>query len=1265
MSTPPLHPHSDAPQVLHPLDFPLHGSRLIEASAGTGKTWTIAALVLRLVLGHGGAQGHPQPLMPAHILVMTFTRAATRELSSRIRARLVQAAQCFRGQAPVPEGDPFLAALLQQYPPGPQREHAAWRLALAAEAMDEAAVFTIDAWCQRMLREHAVDSGQLAEEELSTDERSLQAQAVQDYWRQQCYGLTPAQFDAVARVWPHVDALHADLRKLLDADLPALAQPATLAQCLQAQAQQQQTLRAGWPPRVQALRDWLEVQLQQHKAHWDGRKIQAGRCTTWLDALQQWLDGDLWLPLDWPEAAWRRLTPQGLREARVASAPPLDVPEASAALEHLQQALQATAPLAAQLRLHAATQVQQRVALLKRQGRVLGFHDLLLRLVQALQAPQGARLRERITAQYPVALIDEFQDTSPLQYRLFELLYAPQVPQPDTALLLIGDPKQSIYGFRGADIHSYLRARRATQGRHYLLDTNHRSTQALVGAVNHLFGQAEARGGEGAFLFRSAQGGENPLPFVPVQARGRPEQFQTADGPVPALDIHHDLELAGVPEQRERFAARCAAQIVQWLGDAQTGFVQTGVAQADTPWRRLRPADIAVLVRSRTEAAAVRRQLQQRGVASVYLSDRDSVFDSDEAHDLMWWLQAVADPQDASLLRTGMATRLIGLGLDELAALADDDLAFEQRSSQLRALHAVWRSQGVLTMLRQTLHQFDLPARWLRESGGERRLTNVLHLAELQQEASSHLEGEHALLRWLHTQVHEDRMAGDEQILRLESDADLVQVVTVHKSKGLEYPVVCLPFAWSVPDVRAKAGEYPALPDAQGQRHQHLHWTDELKAQTAHERLREDLRLLYVALTRARHSVWLGFATVRVGNGKQCRTHDSALGCLLAGPQAALEPHDWQMQLQALAEARPALLRVVPAIPLPVPRQALAPAAPAPILALSTPYAAQFDRRWGIGSFSQLVRASAPLSVPLAAMALLRPADDELQPLAPLDVPSAPAAPPNPWAGTPRGRTLDLFDDTPLAAQDLQAAQTAPWHQFVRGSAAGNFLHQQLEWLAAEGFALEPEGPLAERLRRRCERAGHGECAADVLQWLRAVVHTPMPPLGAPLRGLQRLLPEMEFWLPVHRLRAAEVDALCRTHLLPGRERPALPERELRGMLMGFADLVFEHGGRYWVLDYKSNHLGDSGAAYTAEALDAALAAHRYDVQAALYLLALHRLLRARLGAAYAPQQHLGGALFWFLRGIDGPQAGLRHLAPPPALLDALDAMLDPAEAAA
>ena len=241
-------------------------------------------------------------------------------------------------------------------------------------------------------------------------------------------------------------------------------------------------------------------------------------------------------------------------------------------------------------------------------------------------------------------------------------------------------------------------------------------------------------------------------------------------------------------------------------------------------------------------------------------------------------------------------------------------------------------------------------------------------------------------------------------------------------------------------------------------------------------------------------------------------------------------------------------------------------------------------------------------------------------------------------------------------------APDAAWHRFPRGALAGNFLHDQLEWLAGEGFALPGTPALAERLRRRCERAGHGERADDVLQWLGAVVQTPLPEVGAPLQALERLLPEMEFWLPAHALRAADIDALCRTHLLPGRARPALPARELRGMLMGFADLVFEHGGRYWVLDYKSNHLGAQGGAYTPQALDAAMAAHRYDVQAALYLLALHRLLRARLGGAYEPAQHLGGALYFFLRGIDGPVQGEHHVPPPLELLAALDALLGAAE---
>ena len=242
MSTSPHSPAGTA--VLDPLHFPLHGSRLIEASAGTGKTWTIAALYLRLVLGHGGAEGLGRPLAPADILVMTFTRAATRELSDRIRTRLAEAARVLRGECAAQPHDSYLAALRDAYPAGPAREQAAWRLANAAEGMDDAAVQTIDAWCQRMLREHAFDSGSLFDEELGADEESLRAEAARDYWRQQVYPLDPQLLERVLGVWPNVDALIDDARALATTELPLAAGEGSLADCLgPAEASQPPTSR--------------------------------------------------------------------------------------------------------------------------------------------------------------------------------------------------------------------------------------------------------------------------------------------------------------------------------------------------------------------------------------------------------------------------------------------------------------------------------------------------------------------------------------------------------------------------------------------------------------------------------------------------------------------------------------------------------------------------------------------------------------------------------------------------------------------------------------------------------------------------------------------------------------------------------------------------------------------------------------------------------------------------------------------------------------
>ncbi len=297
-----------------------------------------------------------------------------------------------------------------------------------------------------------------------------------------------------------------------------------------------------------------------------------------------------------------------------------------------------------------------------------------------------------------------------------------------------------------------------------------------------------------------------------------------------------------------------------------------------------------------------------------------------------------------------------------------------------------------------------------------------------------------------------------------------------------------------------------------------------------------------------------------------------------------------------------------------------------PPLENAPPYAASFERNWKIASYSSITRELGSAPVPV----------------------------------TPLAEKL-AEDDDRLA---LGKPQDAAWHRFPRGSLPGQFLHAQLEWMANEGFDIVDDDAFETRLRARCERAGWGKRQDDAVTWLRAIAQTPLPPLGAALRDLAVAMPETEFWFPAHSLATGALDALCQRHLLDGIARAPLSERELHGMLRGFKDLVFEHEGRYWVLDYKSNALAPNDAGYHRQALAEGMAACRYDVQGAIYMLALHRLLRSRLGAAYEPQAQLGGALFYFLRGLHNAETrGCYHLPADVALLDALDELL-PAPAA-
>jgi exodeoxyribonuclease V, beta subunit len=1199
-------------QALDPLRLPLAGTQLIEASAGTGKTWTIAALYLRLVLGHGGGT----PLLPAQILVMTFTKAATAELRERIRTRLAEAAEAFRDKrAP----DDFLAALIADYPDAEQRARAARQLELAAQWMDEAAVFTIHGWCQRMLSQHAFASGEAAASDEVADEAELLAEAMRDYWRGHVFTLgreaaavflgawkTPADLQkALAPLLPHTDRL-----QLGGQPLPAPREPKDLLD-LPAGAlhEAEATARQTWLAAVDAIEAMLLTASDTKVLK--GNLVVPKNLPGHLATMRAWAQGGELGDDTLARFTQSRLTECTAKDKQAPSHP------AFAALEYLQARRAETLALPPLLLAHAAPWVAQRVDEARRRLAQLGYDDMLKRLDTALHGAAGDALARLIAAQYPVALVDEFQDTDPLQWRILERSY---VGVEGKALLLIGDPKQAIYGFRGADIHTYLAAREQAGQPHWTLGTNHRSTKALVEAVNRVFLFADQYD-DGAFGFGKA------LPFIEVGARGRTEQLQLDGETLPAMlmAVQTSAQILSSGAWRETMAEHAAAQLVAWLAAAQQG--RCGFADEHGKLTPLQPGDIAILVRDRHDAAAMRAALRTRGLAHVYLSDNQSVYASAEAAELLVWLAACAQPGNDRAMRAALATPCMGQSLAELERLNTDEAHWEDCGEHFRQLHALWQRHGVLAMLHELLHRFGVPARLLARANGERTLTNLLHLAELLQQAATGLDGEHALIRHLAAQIANPAggEAAEEQIVRLESEAALIKLVTIHKAKGLEYPVVLLPF---VCGFRETSDKKPLLwHDAHGAAHFDLRPDADAWKHAEAERLQEDLRLLYVALTRARHLCWLGVACLKNGNGKASELHKSAFGHVLTGGQP-IEPTELQARVDQLAQGQPAIR--VAELPEQADTQRYRPQGNAIqprdarrcILPPHTP--------WWIASYSALAQ------------------HDE----------AAPHTAPE----TPAQSTLAEATQADDDAEAVPAAQGI--HAFPRGAAPGTFLHELLEHCAEEGFAraAAPSPLLLETIARRCQAHDWKRWIAPLSTWLPALLRTPLRlpdgdamPLAA-LTDPQRYRAELEFWFEARHVQAQALDQLVTTHTLAGAPRPALAPKLVNGMLKGFIDLVFEHEGRWYVADYKSNWLGRDVDAYTVAAMRESVLQSRYDLQYAIYTLALHRQLQARLpGYDYA--RHMGGVLYLYLRGVDGDGHGVHVERLPFALVDAMDQM--------
>ena len=1197
------------------------GLRLLEASAGTGKTFALAHLVLRLV----AEANHPL----SRLLVVTFTDAATAELRDRIGQRLQAALACLEDPAR-PPADAVLQTWLAERRAGGEAALARLRgrLLLALEELDAADITTIHGFCRRTLQRQALEAGRSPELQIDADSETRLAQVVHDTVQQQLLPLPPPLLKGLREAGVTAAALAAVLRQLegdpalqLDSPpaLPAWSEPlpAWLPALVEERWRRFQELwrRDGRELETdlrEAARSWRE----EHGASKSGDYTPRPRRDRG-EELQAWIDSQ---PAAGDYGAIRRqplLThyhPGTFTKVAREIERPADG-QVRLPRPELMEAIAALVDGPAELALlHAAHGGRRELQRRRESSGVTTFSQLLADLDPGADGRGADALLQAVGERYQAALVDEFQDTDPIQWRILQRAFGGG----SHPLLVVGDPKQAIYRFRGGDLPTYLKARAAAQSV-LALQENRRSTAALIGALNGLMEPGLPLSG---------------LAVPPVQARAERGEPQPPQAPIELLWLGEGG--APIPSKTALEAwwpPRVAGLVVELL---ERGLELAAPGGGRRP---LGPEDLCLLVSQHRQAEAVRAALERRGVPSRLVSRAD-VFASPAATALQRLLDALADPADANRLRLLAVSPLLGW-----------DAARLQRDPQGEG----GRLAGRLARLAEQLPQRGLLGVLADLIDGERMASLALSgrlLADLQQVAGLVQErvhadqlGAEAAADWLRRlRLTPERTVPEEHQAHSDRVDGAVSVVTIHRSKGLEYPVVICPVLWSGAG-GSRGGSRPPgrrwLPPGAEAPHLDLHldprwgpgWAAQQQQQRAEAAERE--RLAYVAATRARDLLVLAWGPAREQQGGPLFPWlfaDEPAPDPDPDGMAARSAQDWRQRLEEAITRRrlPIALRDAPAAEGPRWR-APRPEGAVPLACGPVPLPQAIDRLWGRSSYSSWT-ATAHGGAPGGAAVPDEGRDT-------LDPELSEAA--DHGSGSPS-------DDGPLAP-------------FPRGAAAGDCLHRILERLALDApLASAANQALLEReLRRAGLDASWQEAVGAGLERMR------LTPFGGPLGPLRPadLAPgarqaEMGFDLRIDTVRAADLARPFHDH--PGgafgqayAERlTALPVAS-RGFLTGSIDLVFQapaeaDGGRWWVLDWKSNWLGERDGAgqpracgprhYGPEAMALLMADRHYPLQAHLYLVALHRLLAWRL-PHYDPEQHLGGYAYVFLRGTPGPEA--------------------------
>jgi len=1207
---------------LDALRVELTGTNLVEASAGTGKTHTITTIYPRLLL--------ELRLSVNQILVVTYTNAATAELRSRMRQRLRSMLDTL--ETGTSSGDDVIDALIQSRREAGTAREDRHRLLEAVRSFDDAAIFTIHGFCQRMLQENAFESGVPFDATLLSDESLLRNEVVRDFWTRELHAaselfvrhlqgkkVTPADLSLVAsRVV--TDPLMPVLPETLEGDFSAAEEKWREAHAVTASL---------WHRHGKELIDLLAGSSALNRNSYQPETIRKRWWVSMEDLFHTPVPG---VTKRFP--AFEKWTNAGLAHAvkRGKTAPKhafFDACDRLLAAD--REILAALDRRTVRLWLDMTAYAREEFRARKAASRTLSFDDLLHYLRAALAAPEGQALAALIRARFGAALIDEFQDTDPVQYEIFRRIYHGS----GAPLFLIGDPKQAIYAFRGADVFAYIAARSDAGSRAHTLKVNRRSDPGLLKGINTLF-----HGARRQFVIAG-------IPFACMEAAP-----SSGDRLHATAAYRAPLEILFVPRTGQE--ARGDRINKGWGTKGLTRLVAGEVASflcsgATIDQREVVPEDVALLCRTNAQAVAMQRELRELSVPCVLLGEA-SVFESPEAADVDRVLRALAEPGNSRALRAALATPLLGLDASALRGLSEDEERWEEWVQRFHAWHEIWQRVGFLPAFRRMLAECEVQSRLLGLVDGERRVTNILHLGELIEAAAQEVRrGPFALARWL-TLMRTDRAArgalGTEAAqIRLESDDNAVRVVTIHKSKGLQYPVVYCPYLWDGTLLRDEDCKWVRFHDPADRNRRKLDvGSPDIEAHRRRaelEAMAENVRLLYVALTRARHRctvVWGAFRDAE----------RSPLGYLLHQPGAGVDEGDLvaetEKRLASLSDADMLAVAVreispVRAAPYPVPRREARPLA-----------RRRFERalptHWRVSSFSALTS-----EVEISPYAVEAEESDH-------------------------DEALDNSAGTEPAALAHAATDTMPLLDFPPGARAGQLLHEIFERI---DFRRENPDELPQVVADALvSYSFEPRWQEPICQAVDAVLATPLDETcDAPILARvprSRRISELEFLLPVGEAGGSEGEALTGPQMADVFARHAtqptgaayadrlrrLAFASLAGYLRGFIDLVFEDRGRWYLVDYKSNLLGATAADYEPARLLESMLHHHYFLQYHLYVLALHRHLGARL-ADYDYERDFGGVYYLFLRGMSPahpPGCAVFRDRPRRALIEALSRLI-------